>query len=234
MNRNEVMLDNPTWHALTGRQRELGEGGCLARRYLPAVSPFAAVASPSPEAFQALGRLIGETGPVLMQTISTCPPLEALPVQALGEILQMVAIDPPASVDEKDLQCLGPADTAAMLQLAQQTRPGPFGQRTGEMGRYIGLRDQGRLIAMAGERMRLDGFIEISAVCVDEAYRGRGLAARLMNSLRRDILRRGDLPFLHVFSHNRSAVSLYRRLGFETRQVFSLWRIGCTADPSAA
>lgn len=93
------------------------------------------------------------------------------------------------------------------------------------MGRYIGIRDQGKLIAMAGERMRLEGFVEISAVCVDDGYRGRGLAGRLVNVLRREILLRGDIPFLHVLDDNAPALALYRRLGFENRQAFLLYRL---------
>ncbi|SAL86125.1 GCN5-related N-acetyltransferase [Caballeronia terrestris] len=120
-----------------------------------------------------------------------------------------------------------------MLDLVQRTKPGPFGRRTGEMGSYIGMRDRGRLIAMAGERMRVDGYAEISAVCVDDDYRGKGLAGRLVNVLRKEIERRSETPFLHVFSDNTSAIGLYQRLGFELRRTFHLTRVGHT-DPGSA
>ncbi|WP_374700494.1 GNAT family N-acetyltransferase [Achromobacter ruhlandii] len=94
-----------------------------------------------------------------------------------------------------------------------------------ETGQYVGMRRRGRLVAMAGERMRLDGYVEISAVCVDASCRGQGLAGRLMDRLRRDIRLRGDTPFLHVRDNNAAAIALYQRLGFRTRQTFQLHRI---------
>ncbi|MNR28329.1 putative acetyltransferase [compost metagenome] len=100
------------------------------------------------------------------------------------------------------------------------------------MGRYIGMRAQGRLVAMAGERMHPAGHVEISAVCVDDDWRGKGLAGRLMQRLQRDILQRGESPFLHVLSDNRNAIALYERLGFALRQTFSLSLIGL-AEPAA-
>ncbi len=90
-------------------------------------------------------------------------------------------------MDAEEMIPLSNADAKDMLDLVQKTKPGPFGKRTSEMGNYIGIRDQGRLIAMAGERMRPDGYVEISAVCVDEDWRGRGLAGRLVKTLGRQI-----------------------------------------------
>ena len=112
-----------------------------------------------------------------------------------------------------------------MIALARRTNPGPFGLRTRETGQYLGLRDDGRLVAMAGERMRMPGHVEISAVCVDETHRGRGLAARLMNVLRQRIAARGETPFLHVRDDNTGAIALYERRGFVTRQRFVLYRV---------
>lgn len=215
-------LDNPTWHALNTLQRHLGERGALSGRYLPDVAPFASVIEPSPEAFDTLHDLIPHDGQVAIQTLAPLPALRNLVASEIGTLVQMVAPGAPLASDDTDLQPLETADIPAMLQLTASARPGPFGPRTIEMGRYLGVRDNGRLIAMAGERMRLDGFTEISAVCVDEAYRGRQLAGRMINALRRDILSRGAIPFLHVLSSNVSAIALYERLGFETRQGFFL------------
>jgi ribosomal protein S18 acetylase RimI-like enzyme len=218
------MLDTPAWSALTTRQAHLRQGDGLALRYHPEVGPFAAMADTSPEAFGELARLIPPGGFVLLQTVSPLPPADRLKAEFLGTVLQMLATDEPGE-GGGNIVDLGETDIDAMLALTQQTRPGPFGRRTREMGRYIGLRDNGMLAAMAGERMQFDGHVEISAVCVDDAHRGQGLAARLINTLRREILRRGDTPFLHVFDHNRPAVALYERLGFTTRQTFHLYRI---------
>jgi predicted GNAT family acetyltransferase len=102
--------------------------------------------------------------------------------------------------------------------LAELTKPGPFAQRTIVLGSYIGIRSGDQLVAMAGERMRFDGFTEISAVCTHPAHRGRGHAVLLVGTLMRSILARGKTPFLHIFSDNTSAAALYRKLGFTYRR----------------
>jgi predicted GNAT family acetyltransferase len=113
---------------------------------------------------------------------------------------------------------LDAGDVPDMLALVEVTHPGPFGPRTIELGEYIGVRRQGILVAMAGERMRLDGFTEISAVCVHPSCRGQGLAAELVSTLVRSIASRGETPFLHVFNSNRAAIELYLKLGFVLRR----------------
>jgi predicted GNAT family acetyltransferase len=115
-----------------------------------------------------------------------------------------------------------------MLALATLTRPGPFRARTHTLGRFIGIRDSGRLIAMAGERLKLDGFVEISAVCTHPDYRGRGYGGALMKMVGKRILSEGDTPFLHTYADNTVAIALYRRLGFEVRAevIHAVWKWG--------
>ncbi|RKT13742.1 FR47-like protein [Paraburkholderia sp. RAU2J] len=234
MNRpTQLILDNPVWSALTTKQAHLREGNRPACRYHPDIAPFAGVESETEAAFQELGALLPSPEQVALLSLAPLPHMEAVRSERIGVVRQMVATgDPGAGTDDQVIR-LTDLDAADMLELAQKTKPGPFGKRTHQMGQYIGIRDGGRLIAMAGERMRLDGYIEISAVCVDDEYRGKGLAARLMNILRREIRQRGDIPFLHVFDDNHPAITLYERLGFETRQTFLLYRIK-GSDPVAA
>ncbi|WP_168791617.1 GNAT family N-acetyltransferase [Paraburkholderia aromaticivorans] len=224
----EADLDRPIWAALTTKQAHLGYGDGLARRYHPDVAPFAALASETPAAYQALLQLLlPHEQAVVLRSDEPIGPIDGLQMTHAGVIHQMIARHHEAgSVDDHEVIRLGDADAKDMLALAQKTKPGPFGKRTGEMGNYIGIREQGRLIGMAGERMRVDGYVEISAVCVDEDYRGHGLAGRLIKVLRREIEQRGDTPFLHVFSDNASAIGLYERLGFALRRTFQLTRIG--------
>ncbi|RKR37782.1 GNAT family N-acetyltransferase [Paraburkholderia sp. BL17N1] len=221
-------LDRPIWAALTTKQAHLGYGNALARRYHLDVAPFAALASETPAAYQALLQLLlPHEQAAVLRSDESIGPLDGLQITHAGVIHQMIARHrTAASADDHDVIRLGDADGKDMLELAQKTKPGPFGKRTGEMGNYVGIREQGRLIAMAGERMRVDGYVEISAVCVDEDYRGRGLAGRLIKVLRREIEQRGDTPFLHVFSNNTAAIGLYERLGFELRRTFQLTRVG--------
>ncbi|MBN3753643.1 GNAT family N-acetyltransferase [Paraburkholderia sp. Tr-20389] len=227
-------LDRAIWTALTTRQAHLGHGDAQARRYHADVAPFAALSTETPAAYEALRRLLRPHEHVALLSLEPLDGIETLRVENVGTIHQMVATRPVAETpDNLDVIRLNSADSPDMLDLAQRTKPGPFGPRTHEMGHYIGIRDRGRLIAMAGERMCIDGYVEISAVCVDDAWRGKGLAARLIDILRTEIAQRGDTPFLHVFSHNTTAIHLYERLGFELRRVFVHSRIG-HADASNA
>ncbi|HEX3637462.1 MAG TPA: GNAT family N-acetyltransferase [Paraburkholderia sp.] len=227
-------LDRPIWAALTTKQAHLGQGDALARRYHPDVAPFAALASETPAAYRTLRQLLRPHEQVVLQSAEPLGPVDGLQATYLGVIHQMIAPHREAGgTDDPGVIRLGNAEANEMLDLVQKTKPGPFGKRTCEMGNYIGIRDGGRLIAMAGERMRVDGYVEISAVCVDEDYRGKGLAGRLVKALRREIEQRGETPFLHVFSDNISAIRLYERLGFRLRYTFHLNRIG-HADPGSA
>jgi len=229
-----VSLDYPIWTALTTRQAHLGQGDVLARRYHPDVAPFAALASETPAAYEALHQLMLPGEQVALLSQDPVRPIDALQTTRVGDLHQMIATrHESGSVNDQEVIALSHADAKDMLDLVQKTKPGPFAKRTHEMGNYIGIRDQGRLIAMAGERMCLDGHVEISAVCVDQDFRGNGLAGRLINVLRSQIGERGETPFLHVFSDNVSAIRLYEHLGFGLRRSFYLTRIG-RADPGLA
>ena len=225
---NESLLDRPVWAALTTGQAHFCQGGPLARRYHPDVARFAALANNTPQAHEALHQILLPHEHVsLLSPDPVGPMIDLLRAEPLGTIDQIVGARRGTEyVDNHDVIALGPADSEDMLDLVQRTKPGPFGKRTHEMGNYVGIRDRGRLIAMAGERIRLDGYVEISAVCVDEDWRGRGIAGRLVNLLWREIEQRGEIPFMHVLSDNRSALSLYERLGFELRRVFFLTQVG--------
>ncbi|MFM0643856.1 GNAT family N-acetyltransferase [Paraburkholderia bryophila] len=233
----QATLERVIWTALTTRQAHLGQGDALARRYLADVAPFAALADETPAAYQALHALLQPHEQVALLSQDELSLIDALQATRLGLLHRMVATRAAEAGSDSDAALdmirLGHADTDEMLELVQKTKPGPFGKRTPEMGNYIGMRDGGRLIAMAGERMRIDGYVEISAVCVDENWRGKGLAGRLIQILRGEIERRGETPFLHVFSENRSAISLYERLGFEVCGTFVLTRVGRAESGSA-
>lgn len=230
----QLDLDRPIWAALTTKQAHLGQGGALVRRYDPEVAPFAALASETPAAYRALRELLLPEESATFLSVEAMVPGEGLQVTSAAVLHQMISMrNEAANNEEGEIVRLTYADEKDMLALVQRTKPGPFGKRTREMGNYVGMRDQGRLIAMAGERMCVDGYVEISAVCVDADYRGKGLAGRLVKVLRNEIERRGSTPFLHVLSDNVSAIRLYKSLGFELRRWFHLTRIG-HAEPGAA
>lgn len=209
-------LDRPVWNALTTRQAHLAEGDGRALRYQPDVGMFAAAAKPTAPCLAALAALLPPDGAIGMVEADEWPLPSGLRAEHRPAIHQMIAADvePGAKCDHLDL---GDGDAADMLSLALLTDPGPFFSRTHRLGRFVGVREGGRLIAMAGERMKVPGFTEVSAVCTDPAFRGRGLAGALMRVVARRILAEGDTPFLHTYAANTSAIRLYETLGFRLR-----------------
>ena len=218
-------LDNPVWSSLAGAHHRLALVNGRAARYPEDVSPFMGVPDDArPEDWVQLAKLAG-TDPVVLVN-----PPRSLPVgwSVLREVkgLQMLGPDDPplAEPSRGDWQVdrLGPADAVDMLALATATEPGPFAARTGVLGVYLGIRDRGRLIAMAGERLQPDGWTEISGLCPDPAYRGRGLARMLMELVAAGIRQRGQRPFLHVIASNTGAIRLYESMGYVTRRTLDI------------
>lgn len=211
-------LDFPVWTALTTRQSTLAEGGALARRYPVAVAPFAALADMSPESFAALGALMSgsEIAVLFTPDAVSAPETFKILLAETGEQMMGTPADTPARGVE--IERLGVADVPAMLELTALTKPGPFSARTHELGTFLGIKIDGRLAAMAGERMKPGQFTEMTAVCVHPDHRGKGFGQMLLSAVSRGIVARGEIPFLHVFSNNDSAIALYRRQGMEIRR----------------
>jgi predicted GNAT family acetyltransferase len=211
-------LDHPIWNALTSKQSSLAEGGARARRYPPAIAPFAAMVDMSPPSFAALGELMsGSDQAVLFTTEPVTAPAEfKLLLAATGE--QMIGAPVETTIRSAEIVTLGANDAPAMVELTKLTKPGPFTLRTHELGTFLGMRIGGQLVAMAGERMKPANYTEMTAVCVHPDYRGRGYAQMLLGAVSRQISARGEIPFLHVFSDNAAAIALYRRQGMEIRR----------------
>jgi ribosomal protein S18 acetylase RimI-like enzyme len=217
-------LDNPIYSALATDQAPLALTHGLARRFPPEVSPLAGLRDASPEAFADLRAL---AAPGDRFGLFTATELEVPDDwELVGErwIDQMVLESPVEPAEGPPLVELGAADVPAMLALTAATQPGPFGARTHELGRYLGIRDGERLVAMAGERIRPEGATEISAVCTDPDYLGRGYARTLMTTLTAGIFAAGRQPILHVKTEN-GAKHLYEKLGFRVRRPARLTQI---------
>jgi len=217
------VLDNPVWSALTGPQRDYGQVVGDIARYRPEVSLFGAfVGLPGPRQWTAMAELIGADG-VVITTGPTGPPPEGWTVEFDGVGVQMTGedVDVARQLDAPegaDLVRLGADDVADMLELVALARPGPFAPSTWELGGYVGVRRAGRLVAMAGERMRPVGWAEISAVATHPDHRRQGLGELLVRVVSVGIRARGELPLLHVASDNTSAIRLYQAMGFVVRR----------------
>ncbi|ANW02616.1 GNAT family N-acetyltransferase [Bradyrhizobium icense] len=211
-------LDYPIWTALTTTQRALAEGDARARRYPAEITPFAAMKDTSPESFAALAALMSPQDiAVLFTPDPVKPPAEFKIVLAeTGEQMIGTPVETPAN--GFDIVTLGVDDVPAMIELTELTKPGPFNARTRELGTFLGIRVDGQLVAMAGERMKPAQYTEITAVCVHPSHRGRGYGQMLLSAISRQIASRGEIPFLHVFTNNHSAIALYRRQGMEIRR----------------
>jgi GNAT superfamily N-acetyltransferase len=210
-------LDNTAWHALTGPHAPFAEGDGLARRYDHEVSVFAALPDvPTREAWEALRELVGPGNLAVLFRDSVRTPAGWRELFRLPT-LQMTSPRATGRRDER-IRPLTDADVDEMCALVERCRPGPFCRRTIEFGNYLGIRERGALIAMAGQRLRVDGHTEISAVATEEGARGRGLAEALVRALVSDISARDEGPFLHVAADNTGAIRLYEKLGFTTRR----------------
>jgi len=219
-------LDNPVWHALTGPQAEFSEGSSLALRYQTDVAAFAALPDEvPPDAWSALARLVGPGGAAVIFRPTTVAVPRDWEITTRMNSLQMVATEPigePIGAADDAFVQLGTQDVRDMIALVERTRPGPFARRTVQLGTYLGRRrhEDGRLVAMAGERVHPPGYTELSAVCTDAEARKSGLATRLVRAVAAGIEARAETPMLHVLAENHSAIRVYEALGFETRAAF--------------
>ena len=225
-------LDHPVWEALTSGHAGIARSNGAARRYPSLVSPLAAVREPTPEAFSDLARLVAPEEHVGLVTAEPISVPSDWQIFRSRPIEQMVCTELTGDADLSPLE-LGPSDVPEMMALAAATEPGPFLPETIRMGRYFGLRsNEGRLMAMAGERLRLERFTEISAVCTHPDFRGRGHARQLVAFLVAQTLREGRVACLHVKGENNAAKSVYQRLGFRVRRALELTVIS-PAAPAA-
>jgi len=211
------VLDRPVWSALTSRHTALAEGGRLAMRYQPSVHPFACCRDNSPASLAALAELAspGDTQ-IFLQADEIVVPQGFVTV-ALAAGVQLLAEKVFPEIDDDRIEQLGEADAAEMLDLATLTKPGPFTMRALALGSFWGIRVDGGLVAMAGERLKVEGMTELSGVCTHPDFRGQGLGRLMTLFAAGKICARGELPFLHTYAANESAIGLYGKLGFRLR-----------------
>lgn len=216
------VLDRPVWSALAGSHAAFAEGGPLARRYRPDVIPFAAARDDSPECLAALAALPRpDEMMVLIEANTPALPQGFVPVREAPGVQMILARTPEPVADER-IERLSEADAVEMLALAKLTEPGPFTLKAQALGAFFGIRIDGRIAAMAGERMQTEGYAELSGVCSHPDFRGRGLARVLSIFVTHQIVARGETPFLHAWAGNMPAIRLYETIGYELRSAMNI------------
>ena len=216
---NSHILDRPIWTSLNSVHAKYSIGSKLARRFRDNISPFAAAQDESAQSLLKLAELLPEGGSIFVAQANkiVCPPGTRAAMRASAA--QMLFDDCEIRLENNHtIERLSKTDTSDMLALADLTNPGPFEEQTHLLGEFFGVKQDGRLIAMAGERLKQPGFTEISGVCTHPDYQRQGLGRELCKTLMARILDRKERPYLHVFSNNTGAIKLYERLGFRIRK----------------
>jgi ribosomal protein S18 acetylase RimI-like enzyme len=222
-----ALLDNPIWSSLLTDHNEIAIGSGRARRFPAAIGPLSGMLDTSDESYEDLRALAGPGGTVGLFLEQPPEPPAGWTIVRDGQLFQMISLEPcPTCPDSlapgAKIEQLSALDQPEMFALARLTEPGPFNERTHELGTFFGIRCAGRLVAMAGERLRLPGFVEVSAVCTHPDVRGRGYGSALTVTVAEHIRRNGRTPILHLFSANRQALNVYQRIGFTVRRPLEL------------
>jgi predicted GNAT family acetyltransferase len=216
------VLDRPVWSALDTRHRIFAYGDKLARRYPASIVPFAATATDDAESLQAFGRLVSPGESVIMAQVDAIALPDGLSAISTADAVQMVAETPLPVVSDERVQQLTYEDAAEMLALATLTKPGPFTLKALSLGDFWGVKINGRLAAMAGERMKQPGYSELSGVCSHPDFRGGGLGRLLSLFVSNRIRARGEVPYLHAYANNANAIGLYESIGFRLRSTMNV------------
>jgi GNAT superfamily N-acetyltransferase len=213
-------LSNPVWNSLVGPHAHLAAGVGKVRRYRPDVAMFIAVEDPTDPDMPELFDLIGD-GAVGFVTEGQVELPSGVEVIRQADVLQMICDEWKPVPVSLNMIPLTEADEPAMVELVDLTKPGPFASKTRLMGSFRGLFDEGRLIAMSGERWQTDAFTEVSAVCTHPDYRGRGYAKQFVSQGGNEIISTGKTPFLHSYADNATAIATYEKLGFRPARMMT-------------
>jgi len=218
-------LENPIWAALTSAQQHFSIATGAARRYPAAVAPFISVAEEGVALTSADLEGVGD-GYYFLGAMPALP--QGWSLQPLSGVLQMVYEGGQVAAPDAAMIRVLAADDPAMVELTNIAFPGYFRPRTGEMGKYAGIHDEGgRLVALSGERMDLGKLREVSAVCTHPEFTGRGYARKLVEFIMHGMQQHGVRPMLHVGAANARAQALYRSMGFAATRELPHARLIC-------
>jgi predicted GNAT family acetyltransferase len=217
------ILDNPGWQALTSKHSHFAIGTGLAKHYPLDVFRLAALAEPSEAALKDLAEIVPAGEQVFLAAAELPAALPDWTVHYRVTVVQMLSESALPEINSPhEIITLTAADVPEILALIELTQPGPFERRTIETGHYLGIRQNGVLVAMAGERMQLPGYHEVSAVCTHPDHQGQGYGRLLVTRLINQHWNQGEIPFLHAWTGNHLAIGLYQRMGFRLRAELSI------------
>jgi ribosomal protein S18 acetylase RimI-like enzyme len=225
-----TQLDNPVWNALITTHQKFAIGTHAAKRYPADVLPFVSF---DPSAANPIGTLKNAVGDAeIVCVVGDLPQLPASwTVLHELECNQMVCPELREVKVDGAIQPakLGEEEETEMFELINSIQPGFYKHRTASLGNYYGIRVNGKLVSMAGERLKITGLTEVSAVCTHPDYIGKGFAAQLVSTVCKHTIGLGNTPFLHVLSSNLRAIQLYERLGFVNRRGITFWLLKTSA-----
>jgi len=216
-------LDNPVYYSLTETHQSFALELDGIHYYHPDFCPFGGFISPlSTEKSVAQYAQLTDNFFIVGEKPSYDPT-----VQLVNELVcdQMVLSQPIPLNTENEIIILNDTYKEALLQLVNLVQPGYFKTRTPEMGNYYGIFKDGILVAVTGERMKMDQYTEISAVVTHPEHTGKGYASQLVAYAAQRIFQENKLPYLHVASSNTRAINVYQKLGFTTRRKISFWNL---------
>lgn len=217
-------LANPVFNALSSVDAHFNEGNDRIKFFDSEVSPFAGFEEDYKSGFEDLHQLLPTGRKILYANPNKIDIPDSWKISAYVEGLQFV-LDKylPQENETVKIVALGAKDIEAMIELTALTRPGPFDKRTIEFGHYFGVFEKEKLVSITGQRLHLDNFSEISAVCTHPEFLGKGYAAALLHHQIQLILKTGKMPFLHVRADNARAIELYERIGFKVSRPMNFY-----------
>lgn len=218
------LLHNPVFHALCSTDHHLSLGNERVRYFHEEVSPYAGFAEDNTTGFEELYELLPPSRRILYAKPTPVATPKGWQLQHEIRGLQFV-YEGSNNIegDFSNIVALTDQHVDEMIELVKLTKPGPFGKRTIDFGYYHGIFENGKLIAMTGQRLHAGNYTELSAVCTHPDYLGKGYASALMKHQLQLILNNGQQPFLHVRDDNERAIAVYERLGFKVSRPMNFY-----------
>ncbi len=223
INKDHHKLDNPVWYSLAETHQPFSVDYTIARFYHPDYCPFGGF-----EATDNISNQVDEYATLVdnFYVVGNKPQLsDRLALHKELVCLQMI-IDNKIDIELKEEVILLTNEHAnALFQLVNLVQPGYFKTKTALLGNYFGIFKGEELVAVAGERMKMHDYTEVSAIVTHPNYTGLGYAKQLIAHAVNNIFDQGSIPYLHVVEANMGAIKLYEKLGFVTRRKMSFWNI---------